>query len=64
MLMGSSIIAMRVSGKQKLVLQQVGLKVDLAKNVWPLRSLIGGNWRRGVAELVEGGGMACPPGKV
>lgn len=43
MLMGTSIIVMRVSGKQKLVLQQVGLKVDLEKNVWPLRSLIGGN---------------------
>lgn len=63
MLVGTGIIAVRVSGKQKLALQQVGLKVDLEKNVWPLRSLMGGNWRRGVVEPVEGGSVACPPGR-
>ena len=58
---GDCIIAVRVSGKQKLVLQQVVSKVDLEKNFWPLRSLIGGTGRRGSSEPGGGRGRGLSP---
>lgn len=64
MLMGTSIVAVRVSGKLKLVLQQVVSKVDLEKNFWPLRSLIGGTRRRGVIGAGWREGVGLSPRKV
>ena len=64
MLTGTSVTAARVSGKQKLVLRQVVSKVNLEKNFWPLRSVIGGTRRGGAVEPGGGRGVARLPRKV
>lgn len=64
MLMGTSVTAVRGSGKQKLFLRQAVSKVDLEKNFWPLSSVIGGTRRGGAVEPGGGRGVARPPRKV